>query len=296
MERVRGTRTLAEIEQSGKLELLAIEDLHFDKRYQRDLSADWVQRKGEEYEERKAGTIIVNQRKNGELWVIDGQHRTGAAQASGRTHMLALVFDSLTDHEEAAMRVSYNDRRPDNVQQRFKARLYAGDPTAKAIEEICSQFGTRINNAPQMGVGINCVRTIEHLYERDDGVLLTRVMDVMRRAWGDIGGRNAGTAMFRGLGWLLETNSDQLDVNRLVDVMQSEGVQGLLGRAESHRMAVGGSGWTNTYRALLEIYNPRLPAGKRLQMRLHGQGGVGARRSAAPEWTPPSGDRSTGRK
>lgn len=280
LETVAGTRTLAEIEEAGRLEAVAIDELHFDKLYQRDISSEWVQTHGEDYSPRKAGTIILNRRKNGELWVIDGQHRTASAQLAGHTHMLALVFDQLSPREEAGMRVAYNDRRVDDPLARFKAQLYAGDPQAKAIAEICERFGTRINNTPETERGINCIGAIEKLYKRDDGMTLARVFEIVQRGFGSVSGQMVKASQLHALAWLLEANAaEKIDINRLVEVLQVEGWRGIRGRAESHRMAAGGVVWVNTYRALIEVYNVSLPQGRRLSVNLSGRGNAGTRRT-----------------
>jgi hypothetical protein len=271
-------KTLVEIEGTGKLESVAIDSLKFDHIYQRDLSAAHVQEMAEHWDPRVAGAIVVNRRPNGELQVIDGQHRTAAAKTAGETNILALVFEGLEQKSEAGMRVKGNFRRPDNPQERFRARVAAGEKEAMAIAKICKDYNTRINPTPQNGTGINAISSVEKLFNKDGGVTLSRVFDIIQRAWGDVGGDHASVAVLKGLGWLLEHNSDKLDTNRLVDRLQAEGSSGIYRKAQSHQAAHQGSFWVNWYRALIEIYNTKLPEGKRLKWSTTGRGGAGTKR------------------
>ena len=273
MERVRDVRTLAEVEQTGKIEIVPIEAIQMERAYQRDMSHDWVQRHGEEYDPMKAGTVILNRRKNGSVWAIDGQHRIGAAKYANHTHMLALVFEGLSIQKEAEMRVAFNDRKADTPQDRFRARLIAGDELANDLVRLCTEFETRINPNPQQGAGLNCVGLLESLFKRDKGMTLTRVFDVIHRAFGSIGGKTGKGDLIRAIAWMLEVNADEkLDLNHLVDRMQAEGTEGILRRAQSHQAAVFGTFWMNTYRSLVEIYNMKLPQSRRLSLRTSARG------------------------
>jgi hypothetical protein len=232
----------------------------------------------EKWDPRVAGAIVVNRRPNGDLQVIDGQHRTAAAKTAGEKFILALVFEGLEQRSEAGMRVKGNYRRADNPQQRFRARVAAGEKEAMAIAKICKEFDTRINPTPEAGNGINAVAAVETIFAKDGGVLLTRVFDIIQRAWGDVKGDHALVPVLKGLAWLLENNNERLDTNRLVDRLQAEGSEGIYRKAQSHQAAHQGSLWINWYRALIEVYNTKLPEGKRLQWSASGRGGAGTTR------------------
>lgn len=275
----KGAKALIAIEDTGTLESVPIDSLKFDHVYQRDLSASHVQAMAENWDPRVAGAIVVNRRPNGELQVIDGQHRTAAAKTAGETNILALVFDDLNQRTEAGMRVKGNVRKTDNPQEKFRARVAAGEKKAIAINKLARDFGTQINATPDAKTGINAIGAIEKLYEKDGGVTVARVFDIIQRAWGDVGGDHASATVVRGLAWLLEHNNEKLDTNRLVDRLQAEGSQGLYRKAQSHQAAHQGSFWVNWYRAVVEAYNVKLPEGKRLQWATSGRGGAGVARA-----------------
>ena len=264
-------QALIEIAGAGTLEAALIDELKFDKEYQRELRADAVQDMAGKWNPKVAGAIVVNRRPNSHLYVIDGQHRTAAAKTAGETHILAFVFENLTRTQEAAMRVDGNVRQADSPQERFRAKLASGDPESKAVMEVCERYGTKINFYPHAGSGIDCVSTVEQIYRKDEGELLDATFSVIRRAWGDVSAKHARADVLKGISHLLEVNADEVDTARLTDLLQQEGTVGLNMKANSHQATWGGSGPTNWYRALVEVYNVGLPQRARIHPRIKGR-------------------------
>src|SRR3989304_2375030 len=112
----------------GNLEVLTIDDLHVDHTYQRDLSADRVQSIAARWDIVAAGPIVVSRRANGDLYIVNGQHRAAAAKMAGETHVIAQVVNDLTAKKEATLRLKGNCRLGDKAMERFRAQLVSGDP------------------------------------------------------------------------------------------------------------------------------------------------------------------------
>ena len=254
----------------GNLEVLTIDDLHVDHTYQRDLSADRVQSIAAKWDIVAAGPIVVSRRANGDLYIVNGQHRAAAAKMAGETHVIAQVVNDLTAKQEATLRLKGNYRLGDKAMERFRAQLAAEDPESKAIVTLCEQFETRINATPSTEHGINAITAVETMYRRNKGILLTRVFEVIRLAFGRVEGKYATVGMMKGIEWMLEKHHDGLDRGRFVDRLAAEGPEGLERKARSHKAAMGGALWTNYYRAMVEAYNHRLPEGSRLEWRTGG--------------------------
>ena len=131
----------------------------------------------------------------GGLWIINGQHRTAAAQKRGMKKIWARVVD-LTDVEdpgaiEADLRLKTNKRIGDMPAQRFKAQLRAGDPESIHIRDILAGFDSQINEVADGTQGINSVSAVEKLYRVDDGKLLTESLvsaepGVRSGGWGGV--------------------------------------------------------------------------------------------------------------
>lgn len=262
---------MADVPPSGSFLMVRIEDLHIDTAYQRDISRDLVERIKREWDDAAIGAIVVSCRSNGDMYIVNGQHRTAAAMELGRTEILAQVLDGLDREGEAALRLRGNTRRGDTAQERFRAEVAAGNLQAIAIQEVCREYGTQVNPSPVTAEGINSVAAVESLYKLDGkGHLLAATLEVIQDAFGAVGGKVASGAMLKAVGWALVKHRDEMDRRRLVERMAAEGVDQIERKARSYRGAVGGALWTNYYRALLEAYNQRLAERQRLEPRTGG--------------------------
>lgn len=251
--------------QAGHIEIVAIADLHIDRTYQRELSNDLVEKIARGWSYATAGPIRVSRRENGDLYIVNGQHRTAAAHRAGKTHVLAQVIDGLDRKSEATLRLQGNVKRTDSIYERFRAQLGAEDAESLAISEIAERFGTKINSSPIAEEGINAIATVEAIYRLDRGVTLSDVFALMQDVWGTPGGRIASSASLRGIAWLLSKHGAEVDRRRLVAKLQTKGYAGLVRATQSHRALRGGGGWINFYRACLEAYNDRLPEESRVK-------------------------------
>ena len=264
------TDLLAKVAGSGTIELVRIEDLQTDPVYQRDLSRDLVERIKANWDMSAAGYIVVSRRASGALYIVNGQHRTAAAVDLGLTEIAAQVIDGLDARQEAELRLMGNTARTDSSQERFRAQVAAGHPESLKIMEICAQFGTRINPSNDMKHGINSVSAVEDLYRRDDGMTLIKTLEVIKDAFGEVGGKAAGVAMLKGIAFTLTTHPSEIDRQRLIDRIQAETLDDLERQARNFKAAVGGPLWMNTYRAILAAYNTRLPESSRIEPRTGG--------------------------
>lgn len=265
----------------GEIEIVQIDSLHVDVSYQRDPSMDLVQKMARKWDEITAGPIVVSRRRNGDLYVINGQHRMLAAALAGKTEMVAQVVNNLTARQEAELRLRGNVGLAERSQERFRARVAAGHKDALAIVAICDRFETKINADFQVHEGINAVSAIDALYKEDSGLLLTRVFEVIRDAWGTVGGENATAPILKGLAWFIQKHANESDRGRLIERMQFEGPDGMMRKTRAMRANMAGSVWVNLYRALVEAYNTRLSEGNRLEWKVRGHsiGAMGRNRS-----------------
>lgn len=267
---------------SGRYEIVKIADLHIDQTYQRDLSRDLVERIKNDWDPAAAGAIVVSRRVNGDLYIVNGQHRTAGAAERGMTEILAQIVEGLDSKAEAELRLLGNTRRTDTAQERFRAQVAAGHVESIAIQEIARQFGTKINPTPDTKTGINTVAAVEDLYRQDGkGLMLTAVLEVVRDAFGAIGGRVASASTLKGLGWFLNRHRDEIDNRRLVERLAMEGIDSIDRKARNYKAAVGGALWMNYYRAMVEVYNFRLSEAMRLEPRT---GGWSRERDTGGSW------------
>jgi len=280
-----GAVTGVDLGEAGSAEVVLIENLNVDGAYQRDLRHDLVNKIGRSYDIVKAGAILVSEREDGQLWVVDGQHRMAGAQQAGETELIAHVVHGLTQEQEAELRLARNDRKSDTQQEKWRSRLVMGDPKAHAIEEIVMQHGTEINHTPVTYRGINAIATLELLYDLDGkGVWLGRVLRAVQDAFLDpdydgppegaprIDPSNASTSMLKAICWFLGQHVDEREANydEFIARLRQTGHEDIRRKAVSHRAANGGALWLNYYRGLVEMWNFRRSDAKKLKWKTIG--------------------------
>lgn len=252
----------------GEIKLVKVGDLKVDHSYQRDLKAPMLEKmQDRSFDDATAGIISVSLRANGELYIVDGQHRAALARLEGREYILAQVFEGLTPQQEADLRDRMHLRRADTVYEIFKARIFAGDPVARGMQRVAKEYETMLNFVPDGKRGINTISTVEQIYRADEGRALGRVFSLIRESWGSVEGPNATAAIVKGAYWFLERHGEEIEYERAVGRLKTEGVQSLMRMARSHQGALGGSLWLNTYRAMVEAYNYGLRDANKLEWR-----------------------------
>lgn len=257
-----------DLNNAGSAEVLPIAEIKVDETYQRDLRYDLVNKIAADYDIVKAGPILVNERADGSLWCVDGQHRMAGAEQAGETEIFAHVVHGLTEAEEAELRLARNDRRSDNMFEKFRTRLVMGEEKAHAICEVARQHGTRINLTADITHGINAIRGAETLYDAGagGGLWLGRTLALLDEAFrenGDtspLGGKVVGNSMLKGTAWFLDRHGvgapgGQVSRAEFIDRLQAAGIVDIDRQARNHKAINGGSMWLNYYRALVAAWN-----------------------------------------
>lgn len=92
------------------------------------------------------GVIVVGER-NGEYWVIDGQHRVMAARKRREiTTLPCIVFPTDTISQEAKGFLECNtNRKAVSSYEKYRAGLAAGDEKCVFIADMCNEYGVAID-------------------------------------------------------------------------------------------------------------------------------------------------------
>lgn len=87
--------------------------------------------------------LLTVSRRDGRLFVVDGQHRLAAAKLRGDIQQLPCLIEEYADvAEEAALFNDLNDRRrPVSALDKFRAAVVAGDPDCIAIGAAMERAG-----------------------------------------------------------------------------------------------------------------------------------------------------------
>lgn len=234
------------LDNPGRLEEISKHLLHVATEYQRpavvqralDLAGSWSWI--------ACGAIIVGLR-DGQYWVIDGQHRVLAARKRSDIKTLpCLVFETADIGREASGFVTANTmRKAMEFTHRHKALRLAGDPLAIAVEEMCHRCGATIaeyglsrgsSSRRRPGV-VSCLELLYSSYRENPGLaekVLMITSDLAR-----IEEEPITRILFGGIKQLTREVNGCLDDKRFVGRLYSIGAVGLVAAARRHSALTG---------------------------------------------------------
>lgn len=170
--------------------------------YQRDIDEPRLRRMIREVREDgwnpiKAGQMTINVRRDGTVYMMDGQHRTMTIMAvDGIAPFVqrCVVYIGLTREQEAEYFSSTQDaqsRRPVLPAQIHNARLYmdAGNPASMQswrVEEIVQKHGFYIaeSTKPAGSVRLAAVKSVFKIEERYGEDVLSATLEFIVKCWG----------------------------------------------------------------------------------------------------------------
>lgn len=145
----------------GELAMIAKTDLHVDKTYQREAFKFKIMEIASAWSWIACGAIVVGKR-NGQFWVIDGQHRVVASmRRSDITHLPCVVFDTEDVRQEARGFLSANTlRKPISAMQKRNALVAAGDDLAMFVDKTCAELGIKLTRNPKCAMETNSISAL----------------------------------------------------------------------------------------------------------------------------------------
>jgi len=247
--------------QSTDVRLLPVGRLKVDKSYQRQLDDGWVDRLADNWKPELAGVLLVSSRDNGEMVVLDGQHRLAAVRAllaqreDVSESLWAEVYFNLSVEDEAAIFMGRNSQKPMHIIDRFRARVVAGEPTAVRINDTLKRYGSTwdYNSAK----GYACVGVLEKV---DGSGVLDSTVRIIEEAWpnGSFASYKRKRQIVEGLGiFVLATKgrygvTDDTAIERLG---QRVNVKALLETARNDSLVTGVNQAVIVARKLRDAYN-----------------------------------------
>lgn len=168
-----------------KMARVKLEDLRVDARYQgplrvkrvKHLIANWNDKVG------WAG-IAVSKRANGELYVIDGQHRVAALVECGfgPYETEVTLYEGLTLADEAGLFHDLNDQRVHDLFERFNSAVLAKRSPELEIAALVEECGWKVgrNESARTICAIAAVKRVWVKYGSDR---LRAVLTTLGKAW-----------------------------------------------------------------------------------------------------------------
>lgn len=233
--------------------------LLIDSSYQRDTSKARIDHLAACMDLDALGVFHVSRRKNGALYVVDGQHRLEALRSLELLDWVvtAEVYDGLDVGEEADLYRRLNDTKRLNRWDMFKAGLVAGTEEPTMINAICESFGLKVTQGSGDAC-VSCIDTLERLYRRDRG-LLENVLRIVIEAWGK-GAAGFDATILKGIASVVRDAGEDLEAEAFVRSLAKApgGALGIIGRARGLRAAMPTKsiGWCAA-KVMIERYNIR---------------------------------------
>lgn len=129
-----------------RVEVLPLDAIKIDESYYRP-ATPWrvakIRRGG--WNRVASGALAVNQREDGDYYLLDGRHRLTAARAEGLEEITALVYSELPREEEIETYILMNMGRVGHTSaERLKAEQARGEEEANEFTDLVTRSGYTI--------------------------------------------------------------------------------------------------------------------------------------------------------
>ena len=186
MSKVAGAKMLTS---DSALRVVKIADLQVDPSYQREIRGKH-RKIVSNFDKNALGIILVGQREDGSLWVVDGLQRKTALEKLGKETVRAEVFVSKgPEHEAEVFRLVNQNRTALSSPELFRAKLAAGDKTAWEIKKLVESLGLIIgyvrkrNGRPGDWKVISAINTLERVEQRYGLGVLELTLETVKASW-----------------------------------------------------------------------------------------------------------------
>lgn len=246
--------------------MIKIADLNISSAYQRTVKRSVVAKIKKSYDPSAFGTLIVGKRKDGTLWVVDGQQRMTAAKELEQTEVPCSVMASKGSHHEAEVfRVINGGRQNITRNELFKAALESGDNQSVEIVAAIERMGFVLNFQSGSHSKPNVIRQaapMERIYDWGKIPMIEKVLRCIRAAWSE---DQAATKSFvlTGVAKFFRTYPEA-DEKRVVKVMEGMSPNQILRHADDARQLMGGGRDLVVSKVIAMQYNKRLKPKNRL--------------------------------
>ncbi len=153
----------------GVLKLISKHDLLIPDEYQRDLNEAKAKEYASSWSWFGCGVLVVAQRQDGLLYVVDGQHRKSAAmRRSDISELPCIVFETENLKDEAKAFITTNTgRRSMSAIEKLKGLSVSGDELAAFVVHQINMQGLRIAKTATKGKEIKCITACQKIASKN---------------------------------------------------------------------------------------------------------------------------------
>ncbi|GGK33164.1 hypothetical protein GCM10010965_27490 [Caldalkalibacillus thermarum] len=220
--------------------------------YQRKLSYSKAKKIAENFDPVGVGLIQVSKR-DGQYYIIDGQHRFTAMKMLGMKNVECLVFEGMTYEEESKAFVYFNTIKNANRIDRANALLEADDPKMVMIKNVVERNGLQLD-FKNVGRGIKAFTAIEKIYDAGGEEHLEYVLKLLVDSFG-YDRKVYANYVLLGFHEFQTKYQKQYKRKMLVKRLQHVGFTALELKAKEFRQVHGGSLPKNVRMAIVYFYN-----------------------------------------
>lgn len=240
-----------------RMEWMPVDQLIVDPRFQRALNAGRAERMAAEFDPDALGKPLVAVLKDGQPYIIDGQHRIYAVKlALGANQMIECeVIRGVSPAEAARLFLLRNKGFTTSALDNYLAGLTAGEAEVVAIAGILAEFKLKVTRNGM----VRCASALRKVYRgfRPDGahpLVLRRTIAALQEAWGDTPDTYHGL-LVEGLGLFVVRYHDGIDFTVLARKLSGVPPLRLLGDSRENTRVLGGSVPRGVARVVLNLYN-----------------------------------------
>ena len=162
-------------------------DLMVDLSYQREINKNKIVNIVKSYNPNAIGVVTLSIRENGDLYIIDGQHRVEALKqlGYGNSDINAIVFFDLTIQEEARLFVIMNENRTKpKKSDLYKASIKSGDSNLIDLNNMLNRNNIVVDDRPGDGI-MRAIGTLDKVTAKIGIVNAEKVVQVLMSANGN---------------------------------------------------------------------------------------------------------------
>lgn len=236
--------------------LVLLKELKTDFSYQSQVNNAQVKNMVANFDEKGIHTIVVSEREDGALYIVDGQHRVVTLIRLGHNTIKAEVHSGLSIQDEADMYGLLNERKSKSPNARAKARLLAGYATEREVDRIVRENGMQIDYDNQnLKYGyILAYKALERIYKKHGGSLLGLVVNFIKTSFGNDKQYFQGYILEGVAEFLTTYVNDELNIQFLVKRLQEIGFEEFNRETQKYKLTINQLKKCPPY-ALVDIYN-----------------------------------------
>ncbi|MFC5809603.1 DUF6551 family protein [Streptomyces heilongjiangensis] len=181
---------------------IEISDLNIDPQAQRTLNERRAQAIADNIVPAAIGSIIVSQREDGSLYIVDGQHRWRACALCGMRTIRAEIHFGLTQAQEAMLFLIRNreSHKPRPIDE-YHVGITGGVPLFVDTDRVLEKHSLSLGSTSANTIG--AIAGVLNITDRYGAAILDRTLSVAEAAWGRSpdtwdGGLLGGIGMFLG--------------------------------------------------------------------------------------------------